>query len=46
MLLEPTALEAYRLMIRLLIVLGFSQADVSVMIRDNPAKLLGLNGEG
>jgi Family of unknown function (DUF6282) len=46
MLLESTALEAYRLMIRLLIVLGFSQADVSVMIRDNPATLLGLNGAG
>ncbi|HKI99737.1 MAG TPA: DUF6282 family protein [bacterium] len=46
MLLEPTALEAYRLMIRLLIVLGFSEADVSVMIQDNPAHLLGLNGQG
>jgi Family of unknown function (DUF6282) len=46
MLLEPTQLEAYRLMIRLLIVLGFSQADVSVMIKDNPAHLLGLNGKG
>lgn len=46
MLLEPTALEAYRLMIRLLIVLGFSEADVAVMIKDNPAHLLGLNGAG
>jgi Family of unknown function (DUF6282) len=46
MLLEPTQLEAYRLMIRLLIVLGFPQADVSVMIKDNPARLLGLNGNG
>lgn len=46
MMLEPTALEGYRLMIRLLLTLGFSEADVSVMIRDNPAALLGLNGEG
>jgi Family of unknown function (DUF6282) len=46
MLLEPTALEAYRLMIRLLVVLGCSTADVSVMIKDNPARLLGLNGGG
>jgi len=44
MMLEPTALEAYRLMIRLLLVLGFSEADVSVMIKENPAALLGLNG--
>ncbi len=43
--LEPTALEAYRLMIRLLLVLGFSEADVSLMIRDHPAYLLGLNGK-
>lgn len=46
MLLEPTQLEAYRLMIRLLIVLGFSETDVSVMIKDNPAHLLGLDGTG
>lgn len=46
MLLEPTQLEAYRLMIRLLLVLGFSEADVSVMIKDNPADLLGLDRQG
>ena len=46
MLLEPTALEAYRLMIRLLLTLGCSEDDVSIMIQDNPAALLGLNGQG
>lgn len=42
MLLEPTALEAYRLMIRLLFVLGFSQHEIEPMLKTNPAKLIGL----
>ena len=42
MLLEPTALEAFRMMIRLLLVLGIPPEDVAPMVRDNPAHLLGL----
>jgi hypothetical protein len=31
---------------RLLLTLGCSEDDVSIMIQDNPAALLGLNGQG
>lgn len=44
MLLEPTALEALRLMIRLLLVLGFGQRDLELMLRVNPARVIGLDG--
>jgi hypothetical protein len=33
-------------MVRLLLTLGCSEDDVSIMIQDNPAALLGLNGQG
>jgi hypothetical protein len=46
MLLEPTALEAYRLMVRLLLVMGLSEAEVDVMLKDNPADLLSLPAPG
>lgn len=42
MLLEPTALEALRLMIRLLMVLGLSARDIDPMLKLNPARLIGL----
>ena len=42
MLLEPTALEAYRLMIRFLFALGFVQDEIDLMLKTNPAKLIGL----
>ena len=42
MLLEPTALEAYRLMIRFLFALGFTQDEIDLMLKTNPAKLIGL----
>ncbi|MCC6473088.1 MAG: hypothetical protein IT514_05025 [Burkholderiales bacterium] len=42
MLLEPTALEAFRLMIRLLLALGFGKEDLALMLKTNPAKLIGL----
>lgn len=43
MLLEPTALDALRLMIRFLMVLGLSSAEIGLMLRDNPARLIGLD---
>lgn len=41
--LEPTALEALRLMVRLLLVLGVSEADIDLMLKTNPARLIGLD---
>lgn len=43
MLLEPTALEAMRMMVRLLLVLGITEEDIAPMVRDNPAHLLWLD---
>lgn len=43
MLLEPTALDAFRLMIRFLFALGFNNQDVCLMLKTNPAKLIGLD---
>ncbi|MFQ5520478.1 MAG: histidinol phosphatase, partial [Candidatus Methylomirabilia bacterium] len=43
MLLEPTALEALRLMIRLLMVLGLSPSEIDPMLKANPARLIGLD---
>ena len=45
MLLEPTALEALRLMIRLLMVLGLGPREIDPMLKANPARLIGLDGE-
>lgn len=45
MLLEPTALEALRLMIRLLMVLGLGPREIGPMLKANPARLIGLDGE-
>lgn len=42
MLLEPTQLEAMRMMARLLLVLGCSIPDLELMMKINPAHLLGL----
>lgn len=42
MVLEPTQLEAMRLMVRLLLVLGFGAEEIDAMLKDNPARLLGL----
>lgn len=42
MLLEPTALEAFRMMIRLLFALGFNRQDIDLMLKVNPARLIGL----
>lgn len=41
MLLEPTALEALRLMIRLLMVLGLTPDQIDPMLKRNPARLIG-----
>lgn len=41
-LLEPTQLEAMRLMVRLLLILGIHAEEINPMLRDNPARLLGL----
>ncbi len=43
MLLEPTALEALRLMIRLLMVLGLGPREIDPMLKANPARLIGLD---
>lgn len=43
MLLEPTALDALRMMIRLLLVLGLTPTDIGPMLRTNPARLIGLD---
>lgn len=40
--LEPTSLESMRLMVRFLLALGLSERDVDVMLKVNPAKLIGL----
>lgn len=42
MLLEPTAVEALRLMVRLLLVLGLAPEQVELMLKQNPARLIGL----
>lgn len=42
MLLEPTAVEALRLMIRLLLVLGLTPDQIGPMLKRNPARLIGL----
>jgi predicted metal-dependent TIM-barrel fold hydrolase len=44
MLLEPTALDALRLMIRLLMVLGLGPREIEPMLKSNPARLIGLDG--
>jgi hypothetical protein len=41
-LLEPSTMESLRLMIRFLLGLGLSTHDVDVMLKVNPAKLIGL----
>ncbi len=46
MLLEPTAVEALRLMIRLLMALGLPPADIAPMLKTNPARLIGLDETG
>ncbi|MFQ5830913.1 MAG: DUF6282 family protein [Candidatus Methylomirabilia bacterium] len=46
MLLEPTALEALRLMIRFLMVLGLSPREIDPMLKSNPARLIGLDRAG
>jgi predicted metal-dependent TIM-barrel fold hydrolase len=40
--LEPTALEALRLMIRFLMVLGLTTGAIETMLKTNPARLIGL----
>ena len=40
--LEPTSLESMRLMVRFLLTLGLSERDVDLMLKVNPAKLIGL----
>jgi hypothetical protein len=40
--LEPSTLESLRLMVRFLLGLGLSAHDIDVMLKVNPAKLLGL----
>ena len=39
---NPTPVEGMRQAIKLCLALGFSEDDVRVMVRDNPAKLVGL----
>lgn len=46
MLLEPTALEALRVMVRLLLVLGLTPEEIAPMLKANPARLIGLEGPG
>lgn len=41
-LLEPTQLEALRLMVRPLLVLGIRAEEINLMLRDNPARLPAL----
>ena len=41
---NPSPVEGMRQIIALLLALGFSDADVGVMVRDNPARLVGLDG--
>ncbi len=42
---NPTPVEGLRQMIRLCLGLGYSPAEVRVMVRDNPARLVGLDVE-
>lgn len=42
MLLEPTALEAMRLMVRFLMILGLGPREIEPMLKTNPARLIGL----
>jgi predicted metal-dependent TIM-barrel fold hydrolase len=46
MLLEPTAVEALRMMVRLLLVLGLEPAQIDPMLKTNPARLIGLDDGG
>jgi hypothetical protein len=46
MLLEPTALQALRLMIRLLMTLGLAPEQIAPMLTTNPARLMGLDDAG
>lgn len=39
---NPSPVEGMRQIIALLLALGFSDADVATMVRDNPARLVGL----
>ncbi len=41
-LLEPTQLEAMRIMVRLLLAFELRREEIEVMLKDNPARLLGL----
>lgn len=43
MLLEPTQLDALRLMIRLLMILGLTVREIDPMLKANPARLIGLD---
>jgi predicted metal-dependent TIM-barrel fold hydrolase len=43
MLLEPTAVEALRMMIRLLLALGLTRTEIEPMLKANPAWLIGLD---
>ncbi len=45
MLLDPTAVEALRLMVRLLLVLGLAPDQIDLMLKQNPARLIGLTAE-
>ncbi len=40
---NPTPVEGMRQAIKLCLALGFTEADVRVMVRDNPSKLVGLD---
>lgn len=41
MLLEPTAVESLRLMVRLLLILGVAREAIDTMLKTNPARLIG-----
>ena len=43
MLLEPIAVERLRLMVRLLMVLGFTPRDIDPMLKSIPARLIGVD---
>lgn len=45
MLLEPTAVDALRLMVRLLLALGLGAEQIDPMLKTNPARLIGLDEE-
>lgn len=42
---NPTPVEGLRQAIKLCLALGFSEEDVRIMVRDNPARLVGLGVE-